>query len=415
LSLKQVLYISYDGLTDPLGQSQILPYLVGLSKLGYVFSIITCEKPGRFEEGRKHIESICMENGISWYPLIYHKKPPVLSTIRDIIGIRKLAFQLHAKKNFALVHCRSYISALVGLAFKRKKQVPFIFDMRGFWADERIDGGIWNLSNPVYRLVYHFFKSKEAAFIQFSDVIISLTESGKQVIHTWPTMAHSKKIMVIPCCVDMDLFNRRSLDESKIQELKTGLDAELIIGYYGSLGTWYQLEEMLDQIVAIRQKYPRAKLLVVTKDIWEKSHQSMAFKKGLDETTIVVKSAERREMPYYMAIADFSIFFIQTCFSKLASSPTKHGEIMSMGLPLMANAGVGDVDKIIHDSKSGCIVHPLNAVGYQQAVEAIPSLLELNADLIREACTRVYSLEHGLSKYAEAYQLALKNTGSTLI
>ena len=29
---KQILYISYDGITDPLGQSQILPYIIGLTK-----------------------------------------------------------------------------------------------------------------------------------------------------------------------------------------------------------------------------------------------------------------------------------------------------------------------------------------------------------------------------------------------
>lgn len=378
--------------------------------MGYAFSIISCEKPERFEKGRQLIESICMENGISWYPLTYHKNPPVLSTVRDVMQIKKLAFQLFAQKKFALVHCRSYIASLVGLALKRKKKIPFIFDMRGFWADERIDGGIWNLSNPIYRLVYNFFKSKEAAFIQFSDVIISLTESGKQVIQTWPTMAHSKKITVIPCCVDMELFNRKLLDAQKIDLLRLEMDAELIIGYYGSLGTWYQMEEMLDQFAVICQQYPRAKLLIVTKDPWEKWHRDMASRRGVPEGAIIIQSAERKDMPYYMAVADISIFFIQTCFSKLASSPTKHGEIMSMGLPLIANAGVGDVDKIILDSSSGFIVHPLNTEGYRLTVEAIPTLLKMDPEHIREACTRVYSLEHGLGKYAEAYRQALETS-----
>lgn len=29
---KQALYLSYDGMTDPLGQSQVLPYIIGLQK-----------------------------------------------------------------------------------------------------------------------------------------------------------------------------------------------------------------------------------------------------------------------------------------------------------------------------------------------------------------------------------------------
>ena len=42
---KNILYLSYDGMTDPLGQSQVLPYLIGLTKEGFTFHIISFEKP----------------------------------------------------------------------------------------------------------------------------------------------------------------------------------------------------------------------------------------------------------------------------------------------------------------------------------------------------------------------------------
>ena len=37
----KTLYLSYDGLTDPLGQSQVLPYIMGLGDKGFRFAIIT--------------------------------------------------------------------------------------------------------------------------------------------------------------------------------------------------------------------------------------------------------------------------------------------------------------------------------------------------------------------------------------
>ena len=40
----KVIYLTYDGLTDSLGQSQILPYLKGLSNLGNDITIISFEK-----------------------------------------------------------------------------------------------------------------------------------------------------------------------------------------------------------------------------------------------------------------------------------------------------------------------------------------------------------------------------------
>ena len=402
--MKQVLYISYDGLTDPLGQSQILPYVVGLSKKGYQFTLISCEKADKYQSGKAKIEAICKENNIDWRPLEYHKKPPIISTIRDIRSIRKLAFKLQHEKKFTIVHCRSHISSIVGLELKRKFGMAFVFDMRGFFADERVDGGLWNRSNPIYNLVYTYFKSKEAAYVQFSDAIISLTEAGKNIILSWPTMRYSKKITVIPCSVDMDLFDRSNLDPAKLNELKKGIESNMIIGYYGSLGTWYMLAEMLDQFAMILTKYPQAKLLIVSKDPWEKQHQQWAAKRNIQPDQIILRSAERNEMPYYMAITQVGLFFIKACFSKLASSPTKHGEMMSLGLPLIANSGVGDIDSIVEKSKSGYIISAFNEENYFNAAEKIDALLNLNQDSIRNSCKEIYSLNSAIEKYQKVYQ-----------
>src|SRR5438874_2415318 len=47
---KKILFISYDGMTDPLGQSQVIPYLANLSKFGYRFTIFSCDKPLKYHE-----------------------------------------------------------------------------------------------------------------------------------------------------------------------------------------------------------------------------------------------------------------------------------------------------------------------------------------------------------------------------
>jgi len=50
-----VLYLSYDGMTDPLGGSQVLPYLVGLSKLGHriTLQILAQQETGALEALRR--------------------------------------------------------------------------------------------------------------------------------------------------------------------------------------------------------------------------------------------------------------------------------------------------------------------------------------------------------------------------
>ena len=82
--VKHVLYLSYDGMTDPLGQSQVLPYIIGLSKVGYSFHLVSFEKPDRYNENRLTIEAICKENNIDWHPLKYTKRPPLLLSLIHI-------------------------------------------------------------------------------------------------------------------------------------------------------------------------------------------------------------------------------------------------------------------------------------------------------------------------------------------
>jgi hypothetical protein len=402
-TLKKVLYISYDGLTDALGQSQILPYIVGLSRLGYSFTVISCEKPEKFDKGRLAIEDICKENNVSWEPLLYHKKPPVVSTIRDILQIRKLAFQLHKKDPFSIVHCRSYISSMVGLEMKRKWGVKFVFDMRGFFADERVDGNVWNLSNPVYRLIYSYFKYKEKAYAQFSDAIVSLTEAGKEVMEQWPTMKHRNKITVIPCSVDMTLFDFTQLDPQKLSAIRNEINSNMVVGYYGSIGTWYMMEEMLDQFKFIQQKYPLAKFLIVSNDELNDGFENLLAKKQIDRSSIYFTSCTRNEMPYYIAVTDIPLFFIKPCFSKLASSPTKHGEIMSMGKPLITNSGVGDMDRIVSSTGSGYAIQQFNSHEYQKSVDQIELLKKLDAATIRRSGEEIYSLDTAVKKYVSIY------------
>src|SRR5688500_13649192 len=197
----KVLYLSYDGLTDPLGQSQILPYLIRLAKNGFSIRVISFEKKNRYLNMGKEIQSTCLSSNIVWYPLVYHKSPPILSTVFDIWTLYKKAKRIYKEYDFQIVHCRSYITSLIGLRLKQKLGIKFLFDMRGFWVDERVEGGLWNLKNPIYKLVYDFFKRKEKLFLNESDHIVSPTKNAKNEI-----IKHDVKtpVTVIPTCVDTE-------------------------------------------------------------------------------------------------------------------------------------------------------------------------------------------------------------------
>src|SRR5688572_2302545 len=144
-------------MTDPLGQSQVLPYLVGLTKRGYDFTLLSFEKPQRFIKERSIIDRITRDAGIRWVPLTYTENPPVLSKIYDRWRLQLMASKLFAQYHFDMIHCRSYVAAEMGLKLQQKG-AKFLFDMRGFWADEKVDSGQWKQDRALYRSVYKHYK-----------------------------------------------------------------------------------------------------------------------------------------------------------------------------------------------------------------------------------------------------------------
>lgn len=398
--MKKILYISYDGMTDALGQSQVLPYLTALSRLGYRISILSVEKKQNFAKSESIIRQITQAHQIEWSCIFYTKKPPVLSTLYDLRKLKKIAFQKHKTEKYDLIHCRSYISALIGLEFKRKKLSKFLFDMRGFWADERVDGNLWNLKNPVFRAVYQYFKRKEQEFLQEADYTISLTHNAKEEIEGW-RLPKAASIQVIPCCVDTDFFDREKLKEIPQK-------SALVLSYLGSLGTWYMLEEMLLFFKKLLEVKPESRFLFITKDdpalVWAKADAL-----DIDREKLRIQSAERAEVPHLLAQSDVSLFFIKPAFSKKASSATKMGEILALGIPVITNDGVGDHAFLFENYPCGYLLtlHENRAdleQEFQKALTQIDACLAIPPEKLRTIALDYFSLEEGVRRYQEVYE-----------
>lgn len=413
MNIRPVLYLSYDGMTDPLGQSQVLSYLVELSKVGFQFHLISFEKSTLFEKHGSYIQTICDEYKIDWKPLTYTKKPPVIATLRDIRKMQQSAFLLQQKHNIKLVHCRSYIAALVGLKLKNKRKTKLLFDMRGFWADERIEGKIWNKKNPLFKLIYTYFKKKERAFLSQSDTTISLTHNGKKEILSWKTKDFNPApIEVIPCCANLELFNPKTISAEQKKNNRSALKINTqtkVLGYIGSIGTWYMLEEMMTFYTHFRAQFHETRFLFISVEdpktiIKEAKKQAVP----LEEISVII--AMHKDVPIYISLFDFSVFFIRPTYSKKASSPVKQGELMAMGIPIICNEGVGDTDLIVQESKSGITINKLTETSFSKLDFKHKNF---DAEHIREQAKHYLSLEEGVKKYARIYsKLLLKPSES---
>lgn len=407
---KKVLYISYDGMTDPLGQSQVIPYLIGLSEYGYEIDILSVEKKKAFLNRKQEISKTLSKHNISWHTLNYSKNPPVLSTLWDIYKLKQKAKKLSNNSKYDIVHCRSYIAAFIGMYLKKKYGTKFLFDMRGFFADERVDGNLWSQKNPIYRLIYRYFKKKEKEFFLSADYTISLTYSGKEIIHKFPD-CENIKIEVIPCCADLELFNFSNVNHTEKDNLTTKLNISkdnFVLTYLGSVGTWYMLDEMMEFFKVLKRKKKNSKFLFITKDDSNIILKS-AEKNSVNKEDILITAANREEVPLLLSVSNVSIFFIKPVFSKKASSPTKLAELLGMGIPAICNLGVGDIDKFTEETEFGLQINNFQEAEYEKIIDNIDSLKNLNPLTLRKFATEQFSLEVGVSRYLKVYKKLAEN------
>jgi len=420
---KHILFVSYDGMTDPLGQSQVLPYIREITKSNYEYTLISFEKSDRYIKFNDAISKFFLESNINWQPIRYADKIPIVSTIWNVFRLQRKVFKLHKKKPFDLFHSRSHIPSLVAQKLQKTQNVPYVFDMRGFWADERVDGGVWNLSNPIFKKIFTFFKTKEIEFIEEANAIVSLTQNGKNEIYSWqhlestPTNLKNKilDIEVIPCCVDTNLFNHQNTNKNNIYTLKKELkinDENFVLGYVGSIGTWYMLPEMLDFFKVLKDRLPNAIFLFITNEPAEKI-KAVASSKNINTSDIIVNSCLHAEVPTYISLFTVSIYFILPAYSKKASSPTKQGELMVMGIPIICNANVGDADKIISETNSGWVVNNFEQQEYETITQKIISQPLPDKNTIIQHGIKEFNLQTGAEKFRKTYERILFNTPTT--
>lgn len=408
--MPNILFVSYDGMTDPLGQSQVIPYLAGLTRYGYQFTILSCEKPEKYHLHKNHIIEILEPYPIKWVPLFYHKNPPVLSSVFDLVAMKRKARQLHSKEKFDMVHTRSGTPALVGLWMKKKLGVKFLNDIRDFYADSRRDDGSWKETNPIFGRIYKYFKNKEREEIAHSDGMVCLTHKAEKTIKTWPYYRPGTPLKVIPCSVDLNLFDpdRIDIDLKKQFESRLGLSKDdIVFSYLGSIGGWYLINEMMSFFKTINDTIPNSKFLFISPNHHEKIYDA-ASKAGSPIEKIMVIDAQRNEVPVLLSLSEYSVFFIKSCYSKQASSPTKHGEVMAMGIPVITNSGVGDVADIVKKYNSGIILKKLTGDEYLKTAQFLSKKDPFERNAIREGAKNYFSLENAVNEYRNIYDLILK-------
>ncbi len=408
---RRVLFISYNGMLDPLGQSQVIPYLRELAKKGVRFTLLSFERPKAFTtEGIAQCEQLRQQlaaQGIEWHWLPYHQRPSVPATIYDVLAGYRKAGRLVRRNQIEMVHARGHIPATIALGLKKRFGTKMIFDVRGLMAEEYVDAEHWREGGIPYRLT----KATERRILAATDAVVTLTERIWPIIREWEGLrGRSVHHEVIPCCVDLSLF-KFSYEERTRRRAELGLGDRFTMVYSGSLDGWYLTEKMADFFASFLQRRPDAHLLWLTTGSHDRVKELMRNRNVGNENFSVLSIASPA-VPSYLAAADAGLAFIKRCVSKIASSPTKNGEYLACGLPLIINAGVGDSDALINDWKAGVLIQNFTDDEYAEAgrsIERMVSEPEVRKSA-RSVAEQLFDLNAiGAERYARLYEKVLSS------
>lgn len=402
---KPCLFISYDGLLDPLGQSQILPYLFAVAKHPRKVYILSFEKAANYHKNFQDFKKKLDNVGIVWQPLTFTRKFRYLGKLYDFVRMYLMAAWLVYKYQISIIHARGHISAQVGLFCKKIFNTQLLFDCRGLWVDEKIDKGGWDLQRRLDRVFYNYFKKQERNLMSKADSIVVLT---KAVLKELPKLGVSnpEKVRVIPCCADFAYFKVFNYEQKQNQRNKHAIPIDaFVIGYVGSLGKMYMLDFFLKCFSKLLDSTTNVYALIITPDT-ELAKQEVEKNLSRDYRRLVkCISGTRAEMPTLIPIMDVMLSFIKPSYARLATSPTKIAESLACGVPVISNPGIGDVSDILTELEVGYTVEDpedfikiLDAVKFKDPVK------------IRNASQTIFDLEIANKVYKEIYQKLQKES-----
>lgn len=393
---RRVLYISYDGILEPIGRSQVFLYLQRLA-YRHRISLITFEKPSDLADRARALETAaaCAAAGLDWIPLTYHRTPSLPATAFDIAcGFYAAAARLR-RCDIEIVHARSYVPALIAWLLKRLYGTRFLFDMRGFWADQRRDCGAWRQGNLAFR----FAKWLERRFFLEADAVVSLTRAGVEAIEAFPYMrGRRQRFAVIPTCTDLELFRLEP-------RLRTAAGGPLVVGFVGTLSVSYLAAEMLEAFKAVRERRADARLLILSKDDPRAIRRALA-RHAVEEEAFELLSVAHGEVPAQLNRMSAAIFFLKPFPSLNGVAPTKLGELLACGVPVLANSGIGDYDRIVREHGVGVTIPSFEQESLSQgAAELVRLAGEPGiAQRCATAARAEFSLSDGLAAYDRLYR-----------
>lgn len=355
-----LIYLSTDGLLDPLGQSQILSYLERLAA-SHRITLITAEKDHRTADLklREETADALRKKNISWIPLKYILTGPLGVRLLILLVFLSVSALYNAiKLRPVTLHCRSYLAGLVGLLVKVTTGANFVYDTRGLWIEEKIEQGVLKKGSLLHKALVYI----ELLLLRRSSAVIVLTERARRHLRRISGISDDK-IRRIPTCYDPKYVEAQPSERARIY---------LTLGYVGSIGCSYDFKRYVELVGELNRREGCVRGLVVSETSID-SIVEIVESTGVDNSLFTIERAHQREIGAFYRRMDLLCAFYKKGDARIGTLPTKIPESLAHGVPIAVSDGVGDFNEIIRNSRIGILIREEVPLGdyYRDIIELI--------------------------------------------
>ena len=405
-SMPKILYISQTGMTEPLGQSQVLQYLFELSKKNKI-TLLSFERKTntqKYDEVKETLSNVDIE----WKHFMYSNRFGLISTIvQFVISIFYTIKKVRSDK-IQIIHARSFFPGFIALIAKKVAHVNILFDIRGFAIDEKILSG--RLQEKSF--LTNVLKSIEKRIYQNSDHIVTLTHASIPIISEKFNIEPGL-ITVIPTCANPKLFYRLTRENKEDLRKKLGfLNDEFIFLRNGSINESYDIEtefNIFEKLSCLNQKI---KFLFINNNQHAEINSLLKKFPNIEMSAKII-SADFDKISEYIGICDACIFFIKPDFSKQASMPTKFAELIACHVPSVTNSGYGDMEFYLNKYQEIGLLLDINDIrkDLDKSAQKILKYLDegmkntnnLTEKYFNAIFSNYFSVEFAINKYQKIY------------
>ena len=361
-------YITIDSISEGVGASQIVPLLKILSQSGMSINLISFEK----KKPDNSVLNVLKDSGVIWNQRIFQRRGPISGLSR----ILEISREIPPTK---IIHARSDIPAAAAGLFQR---APILWDIRGLWSDQRV----FMEPNPIKKRIISNLRLLEDFSSLRADAISTLTSSVVPILQERHKNLPKKRI-VVPTATDLEVFSVTKPLPQKIRGL-----------YSGTYSNYYDLELSKRFINELK----RQRAIEVH---WARPQETLRKELNGGESSIFVST--QGDMSKIIAEYSFglSICRLDAGPSLRGVMPTKVGEFLASGRPVVINSGLGDLDEFLLEFNAGVSIDD-SEISLRRGARELLALLDnpQTPERCRALAEKYFDIRVGANKYLNLYE-----------